>query len=264
MLGPLARLTIKHLLGSLDGAEGAELRGDGLGGGVLLLHEALVGLLETLDGGLELLLGVRDLLLEGGDLGVELVGRERLGGLDGSSLLLVAELHVGGGAGRAEVVLGELEEGVEVAAAFVGLTVGVTTGEVLQGGETTDAHLGADGLVVLGGAVDVADDNGVVVGELAVELIPSGSELFAVSAPRSVELDERALTGDGLLEGGTTEGLRGGSGSHEGGGDHALERHCEVGVGGEEGEEGSERVEIEWKNFLPPSFSHRSCTHRRT
>ena len=180
-------------LGALDGLH--EAQAGGLDGGellVLLGRELLVGVLELLDLVLEELLGLLELLLLLGDLGVEVGGGEGHEALDLLLLVVVAEVDVGGGADGLELLLGELLEGVKVAAALVVLEVGGVS--VLDSRVSADAVGVAEGLAV-GGAVNIADELGGAPGEFLHELVPIGFHFLTVASPRGLELDQNGLAG---------------------------------------------------------------------
>mmetsp|Transcript_8784 Transcript_8784/g.28994 ORF Transcript_8784/g.28994 Transcript_8784/m.28994 type:complete len:284 (+) Transcript_8784:934-1785(+) len=107
-------------------------------------------------------------------------------------LLLGAHLLVVGGALGAEVVVHVLHEVVELAAALVVIALGVAR-EGLEGGVAADAELLAEVLGVIGGAVNIADDNGRGVLVLVAELVPVRLESLAVAAPGGKELHEGRL-----------------------------------------------------------------------
>mmetsp|Transcript_8783 Transcript_8783/g.28987 ORF Transcript_8783/g.28987 Transcript_8783/m.28987 type:complete len:238 (+) Transcript_8783:934-1647(+) len=179
-------------LGLGDGAEHTGLGGNVVDLVILLLHGRLVGGLEALDGLLEAILGGLHLSVERLDLGIEgglVEARLLVNELD---LLLGAHLLVVGGALGAEVVVHVLHEVVELAAALVVIALGVAR-EGLEGGVAADAELLAEVLGVIGGAVNIADDNGRGVLVLVAELVPVRLESLAVAAPGGKELHEGRL-----------------------------------------------------------------------
>ena len=180
-------------LGGLDGLHEAKTGGlDGLDLLVLLGGELLVGVLKLLDLVLEVLLGLLELLLLGGDLGLEVLGGEGHEGLDLLLLVVVAKVDVGGGAHGLEVLVGELLEGVVVTSALVVLEVGGLS--VLDSRVSADAVGVAEGLAI-GGAVNIGDELGGATGEILDELVPIRLHFLAVTTPRGEELDEDGLAG---------------------------------------------------------------------
>ena len=103
---------------------------------------------------------------------------------------IIAELHVGGSASRAQVLRGKLLQAVEVTSTLVVLEV--TRFTVLEGRVALDAILRAQGLP-LPSAVHVRNERSRVAAELIHQLVPIGLQLLAVAAPRGKELDEDTL-----------------------------------------------------------------------
>merc|ERR1719487_148160 len=209
---PVSDLPRSSLLGSLDGLKHTEARFLDVGNGlILLLLERLVLGLELLNLGLEGGLGILELLLAFGDLGIESGGVEGHGGLDLSLLGGVTEVEVLRSTGRSEVLLGESLEVLKGAATLV--VFEVVRIAVLDGRIALDTVLAAE--VLVDGAVNIGDESGLRVLEFLHELVPSRLHGFAVSSPRSEELDENGLAASHLVEVVRGE-LHSGGGDHEG------------------------------------------------
>ena len=178
------------LLG-LDALQEAELLGVGrLDGGILVSRQLLVVSLELLDVLLEGLLKVRDGLV--GVVNNRLALTRRHGvvlGKDGL-LVIIAQVDVVVGAGRAEGFVSKLLQRVVCAAALVRVALRVAR-EGLDGRVPTDAELGAE--ILLDGAVNVADQDGLGAGKVVAELVPVGLHRFAVASPRGLELNKGSL-----------------------------------------------------------------------
>jgi len=102
----------------------------------------------------------------------------------------VAEVHVGGAAARAQVLLGKGLHRVKVTTALVVLeVVGVT---VLDGGVAAHADLVAQ-LLAARGAVDVGNQAIRIILERSHQLVPSWLHALAVASPRGLELHEDTL-----------------------------------------------------------------------
>merc|ERR1719253_1559736 len=142
-------------------------------------------------------------------------------------MVVIAKVDVVVAARWAQGLVGELLEGREVAAALVGIAVGGGGGgEVLDGRVAADAVLAAE--VLVHGAVDVGDDDGLGGLELVRELVPSRFHRFAVASPRGKELNKGALARNCGVKVGGGE-LNGSVGTGEGGGEgdgSEGESHC--------------------------------------
>jgi hypothetical protein len=168
--------------GALDGAQEGNLRGDFRDGFVLLRLTRLVLRLEILQERVQVFTSLLDLRVERIDFGGERFRGQRLLLLDQLGLFFVAQVDVVGAAGRAEVLAREGVQRVEVTATLVGITERRGgTREVLERRVTLDAVLLAETFLLR--AVDVADDDVVVVRERFTELLPRRRERLAVSAP---------------------------------------------------------------------------------
>jgi hypothetical protein len=200
-------------LGSLDSLNQAKTGIlDLLGLGLLVLLQLLVSLLEllhlSLESGLRLL---EDLLL----LGDESVKRGDGHGLQACDLLLlliVAKIDVGRRAARLQA-LRELLEGLLVTATLVVLEVSGVA--VLDGGVSLNTDLIAERLTS-SRAVNVSNEDGLVVLVLSHERVPSRLHGLAVPSPRRKELDKDGLARDGIIVVGGGE-LKG-AGPHKEGG----------------------------------------------
>jgi len=193
---------------SLDEAEARVL--DGLEGGLLVVLELLVSLLELLDRFGEVGLGVSRLLVAVGDGSGDLIVSHSLDLFDLSLLLIVAEVDVGGRAARLEAGGVGLER-LEVAAALVVLEVGGISG--LDGGETLDT-VGVAERLALGGAVNVSNEDSGMAVELFHEFVPIRLHLLAVPSPWRLKLDEGRFAGGGRVPIGGSELGGGGKADH--------------------------------------------------
>ena len=179
-----------------DGLHEAEARVlDGLDGGVLLLHEGLVLLLELGNFVLEVLLGgllLGLLLLDGG---VEVRGGLGLELLDLGLGVVLAEVDVGQGADRRGSPWrrsgGRRSRGRPGSPRDVGVAV-------LDGREATNT-VGVAERLAGGGAVNVSNESGGVAVVLGHELIPVRLHALAVASPRREELDEDSLASGVLV-----------------------------------------------------------------
>ena len=168
--------------GALDGAQEGNLRGDFRDDFILLRLTRLVLPLEILQKRVQIFTSLLHLRIERINFSGERFRGQLLLLLDQLGLFFIAQFDVVGAAGRAEVLAREGVQSIEVTAALVGITERRSrTGEVLERRVTLDAILLAETFLLR--AVDVADDDIVVVRERLAELLPRRRERLAVSAP---------------------------------------------------------------------------------
>merc|ERR1712031_3825 len=136
---------------------------------ILLLAELLVLLLQLLYFRLEKSLSISLLLLLCLDSSGEVVSRHGLDLFDFSLLCSVTQVNVGWGAHWLEVLVGELLEGLEVAAALVVLEVAWVA--VLDGGESTDP-VGIAERLAGRGAVYIGDQGSFARGVFGHKFVP--------------------------------------------------------------------------------------------
>ena len=168
--------------GALDGAQEGNLRGDFRDDFILLRLTRLVLPLEILQKRVQIFTSLLHLRVERINFSSERFRGQLLLLLDQLGLFFIAQIDVVGAAGRAEVLAREGVQSIEITAALVGITERRSrTGEVLERRVTLDAILLAETFLLR--AVDVADDDVVVVRERLAELLPRRRERLAVSAP---------------------------------------------------------------------------------
>lgn len=168
--------------GALDGAQEGNLRGDFRDDFILLRLTRLVLPLEILQKRVQIFTSLLHLRVERINFSGERFRGQLLLLLDQLGLFFIAQFDVVGAAGRAEVLAREGVQSIEVTAALVGITERRSrTGEVLERRVTLDAILLAETFLLR--AVDVADDDVVIVRERLAELLPRRRERLAVSAP---------------------------------------------------------------------------------
>lgn len=175
-------LVLRGFGGALDGAQEANLRGDGRDDFVLLRLTRFVLRLEILQERLQIVTGLLHFRIQRVDFSRERIRSQRLLFLDQLGLLFVAQVDVFGAARRAEVLARPRLERLKVAAALVRVTSRRRgTGEVLERRVTLHAVLLAEGFLL--GAVDVADDDAFVIGESLTKLLPRRRKRLAVTTP---------------------------------------------------------------------------------
>mmetsp|Transcript_1189 Transcript_1189/g.2400 ORF Transcript_1189/g.2400 Transcript_1189/m.2400 type:complete len:221 (-) Transcript_1189:900-1562(-) len=105
------------------------------------------------------------------------------------------------------VLLQELNKVLELTTRLVLDGLLVFAGEEVKSGESLDIK--TININLVGGGVHLGDDNTVHGGELGTELIPSGGELLAVSAPGCVKLHKHILVvvHDNVIERSSLENL---------------------------------------------------------
>lgn len=179
-------LVLRGFGGALDGAQEANLRGDGRDDFVLLRLTRFVLRLEILQERLQIVTGLLHFRIQRVDFSRERIRSQRLLFLDQLGLLFVAQVDVFGAARRAEVLARPRLERLKVAAALVRVTSRRRgTGEVLERRVTLHAVLLAEGFLL--GAVDVADDDAFVIGESLTKLLPRRRKRLAVTTPAIFE-----------------------------------------------------------------------------